>query len=124
METHRCIAYNKKNKKCRSKISHDKFFCCEDHYPLNKELFNVGCFMCSEKVNHSDELYFFKCKHAFHKECYDEWCKYSNYDSNICMICRNEVLKKNIKKIKIRDHGVFNKNEYKKLEDILKVVSI
>ena len=124
MEYHRCIAYTKNNKKCRCKIPNNQFFCCEDHYPFNKELFSEGCFMCNEKIKHADELYYFHCKHAFHKECYDEWSKFSNYQENICMLCRNEVLKKPLKKIKIRPHGVFNKNEYKKLEDILKVISI
>jgi len=80
--------------------------------------------MCGEKIKHSKELYYFRCKHSFHKECYDEWSKFSTYIENICMLCRGEVLKKPQKKITIRNHGVFNKNEYKKLEDILKVINI
>ena len=124
MEVNSCIAYTNKNKKCRCKIPSNQLFCSEEHYPINKELVNEGCFMCCEKINSTKELYYFRCKHAFHKECYDEWSKVSTYNENICMLCRGEVLKKPIKKIKIRDHGVFNKNEYKKLEDILKVISI
>ena len=38
------------------------------------------------------------------------------------MICRNEVLKKPIKLLKIRNHGVLNNNEYKKINNILKII--
>lgn len=117
----RCIAYHK-NKKCRKKINENDFFCCKEHYPLNKEIIDEGCFICSEKIKNNKELYYFRCNHAFHRECYDEWCKYSNYNTTICMICRNEVLKKPIKLLKIRNHGVLNTNEYKKINNILKII--
>jgi hypothetical protein len=86
----RCIAININNKKCRAKT--DKLFCCEDHKPINKELINNGCFMCMEKINKTNEIIFFKCKHAFHKICYMEWLKYSSYETPICIICRKEVM--------------------------------
>jgi hypothetical protein len=46
--------------------------------------------MCCDKIIKSNDIIYFKCNHAFHKECYAEWLKYSTYDSNICVICRNE----------------------------------
>lgn len=124
MDTHRCKAYNKNQKRCRSKISKDKYFCCEKHYPLNKELIENGCFMCSEKISGPADIYYFRCHHAFHKSCYDEWTKFSNYDNMICLICREDVYVKQFQKIKIRPHGVVNKNEYKKMDVILKILSI
>ena len=94
----RCIAYNKNNNKCRAKTKNNLLFCCNDHKPLNNDLINDGCFICSEKINNSNDIIYFKCKHAFHKPCYIEWLSYSTYEKSICMICRNEVLNDNIKK--------------------------
>lgn len=117
-KVNRCIAYNKNNKKCRAKIMNNDFFCCEAHKPLNYELIE-GCFICNEKIESINEIYYFKCKHIIHKVCYDEWLNnHSNYDKSICMICRNEVLKKPEKKKKFRENGVLNKEEYKKMHHI------
>ena len=55
MEVNRCIAYTNKNKKCRCKIPSNQLFCSEEHYPINKELVNEGCFMCCEKINSTKE---------------------------------------------------------------------
>lgn len=118
----RCIAFNKHNKRCRAKLINNNFFCCESHKPLNYDLIENGCFICTEKITSSNEIYYFKCKHIIHKKCYDEWLKYSNYSTNICMLCRGEVFKKPQKKINTRDLGVLNKNDYKKLSNIIDII--
>lgn len=94
----RCSAINKNNKKCRAIIKDKKLFCCESHEPINKEIIN-GCFLCMEKIENANEIFFFKCKHAFHKPCYKEWLSYSTYEEPICIICRNVVFNKKIKNI-------------------------
>lgn len=119
----RCIAYNKNNKKCRAKLMNNNFFCCEAHYPINKELLEEGCFICMEKITSVEQMYYFKCKHIMHKDCYDEWLKYSNYDHSICMLCRGQVLQNPPKKTKRRALGVINKNDYKKLENIINIIN-
>ena len=123
MNMDRCIAFNSHNKRCRAKLFDNKFFCCESHKPLNNNLIEDGCFICMEKITSVKELYYFKCKHIVHKTCYDEWLKYSNYPSSICMLCRGEVFKKPKKKIKTRDLGILNKNYYKKMSNIIEVIN-
>ena len=98
--TNRCIAFNKYNKRCRAKTKNNEIFCCESHYPINKELIGNGCFMCYDKVRHSGELFYFSCKHAFHKKCYLEWLEFSTYDKPICLICRENVFEHNLKQQK------------------------
>ena len=100
----RCIAINKNNKKCRAKTKHNDLFCCTSHYPINKELITDGCFICNEKINNSNEILYFTCKHAFHRPCYNEWLEYSTYNNPICLLCRKDIIiKKNnsIKKVKL-----------------------
>ena len=122
-KVNRCIAYNKNNKKCRAKIKNNEFFCCEAHKPLNYELIEK-CFICSEKIKSINDIYYFKCKHIIHKECYNEWLNnHSNYNESICMICRNEVFKKPQKKIKVRENGVLNKVEYQKMNHIFNTLN-
>lgn len=104
----RCIAYNKNNNKCRAKTKNNMLFCCKNHEPLNNDLIENGCFICSEKIENSNEIIYFKCKHAFHKQCYIEWLSFSTYERSICMICRNEVLDTNLKEK--------NKKIYKKID--------
>lgn len=123
MNISRCIAYNKNNKKCRAKLMNEQYFCCESHYPINREIIETGCFICTEKIKDVNELHYFRCKHAFHKECYDEWLAFSTYSHAICMICRNEVLKEPLGKSKNRELGVINKNDYIKLENIINIIS-
>jgi hypothetical protein len=107
----RCIAYNKNNNKCRAKTKNNMLFCCKDHEPLNNDLIENGCFICCEKINNSNEIIYFKCKHAFHKPCYIEWLSsYSTYEKSICIICRNEVLDNNLKEK--------NKKKYVKIDII------
>jgi hypothetical protein len=120
----RCIAYNKNNKKCRAKLTDNNLFCCESHKPLNYELIIDGCFICSEKVTNINDLYYFKCKHIMHKQCYNEWLEYSSYSTPICMLCRGEVFKEQKKKINIRKNGVINKNDYNKLKKIINILGI
>ena len=92
LKINRCIGYTKNNKKCRAKIlNSDSFFCCTDHEPKNKEILTSSCFMCSENIEKSSDLVFFKCKHAFHKQCYEEWILFSTYEDLICIICRTPV---------------------------------
>lgn len=120
----RCIAFNKNNKRCRAKLLNGQLFCCESHKPINDNLIEDGCFICCEKITSVKDLYYFKCKHIMHKKCFDEWQKFSNYETPICMICRGDVLKKPEKKVKRRELGVINKNDYKKLENIINIISI
>lgn len=101
----RCIAINKNNKKCRAKTNNNSFFCCPSHEPINKDLLEEECFLCTEKVVESYDIIYFKCKHIFHKSCYNEWLRYSTYEESICLICRNIIstnnMTVNIKKKKI-----------------------
>ena len=112
----RCIAFNKNHKRCRAKCG-DNLFCCSEHEPLNKDLISNGCFVCSEKINKTSDLIFFKCKHCFHKKCFMDFLKYSTYKNPVCLICRNEVFENNnikSKKIKIKD--------YSDIKDIHKII--
>ena len=102
----RCIAYNINNNKCRLKIHDNQLFCCESHYPINKDIIEQGCFICYQKEFKSNELIYLKCKHAFHKECYQEWLEHSTYETPVCILCLRIVFthlkeKKQFKKINI-----------------------
>lgn len=123
MESERCIAFNKNNKRCRAKLKEGKLFCCEAHYPKNREIFEMGCFICCEDIKKSSDVYYFKCNHCIHKKCFDEWLNHSNYSSPICMLCRNEVFKIQEKVYKVRNIGVLNKNDYKKMENIINLIT-
>ena len=89
----RCMAYTCNNTKCRAKLKEGQLFCCQNHEPINREIIEEGCLICMEKKLYPNDIIYFKCKHAFHKECYIDWLQYSTYDTKICMICRNIVLK-------------------------------
>ena len=108
----RCIAYNKNNNKCRAKIKNNNLVCCDAHLPINKEIITEGCFICFEKIINTNDLVYLRCRHAFHKDCYNEWLHYSTYDTAVCILCLNEVftLKNN------------EKNEEKKNEKIMKKI--
>jgi hypothetical protein len=106
----RCIAINKNNKKCRTKVKDGQFFCCDNHYPINKEIITNNCFICSEKITKSNDILYLKCKHAFHKPCFVEWLEYSTYDNPICLICRNVIFK--------------NPNEHRKNIIMTKIINI
>lgn len=47
--------------------------------------------MCMENIKSSYDIVYFRCKHAFHKDCYFEWLNVSTYENPICMVCRNEI---------------------------------
>ena len=104
----RCIAYNKNNKKCRAKIKNDQLVCCNAHFPINKEIITEGCFICFEKMINTTDLIYLRCHHAFHKDCYTEWLKYSTYDTPVCILCLNEAFS--------------SKNDEKKNEKILEKI--
>ena len=114
----RCIAFNKNDKRCRAKCG-NKLFCCDEHEPINKDLLTKGCFVCSEKIILTNELIYFRCKHCFHKSCFTDFLKYSTYNNPICLICRNEVFKKEIKEKKNK-----NKNSEKDYSEIKKIHNI
>jgi hypothetical protein len=109
----RCIAITNNNKKCRAKVNNFKnncrFFCCESHLPINKEIIENGCFMCMEKIEELSDMIYFKCKHLFHKPCYLEWLRYSTYENPICLICRTDVLIN-------RDNNINFKKKYKNFD--------
>jgi hypothetical protein len=106
----RCPAFTKNGKKCRSKtLSINNLFCCKDHIPFNKEIIENGCFMCMDIIKDAKDLIYFKCKHAFHRECYTEWLKYSTYEEPICIICRNIIFKS-------IDQNIYTKNNIKNLQ--------
>jgi hypothetical protein len=97
----RCIGYTKTGKKCRAPLKGDrKYFCCESHKPYNKEIVEEeGCCICSENDFKKGELRMYRCGHAVHKECYQEWLKFSTYKEPVCMVCREPIEKKLEKKI-------------------------
>jgi len=88
----RCLGYTIKNKKCRKRINYGILFCCDEHKPINKEIIDEGCNLCMDMIFDTHDLYNFRCRHAFHKTCYDEWCNFSTYANKICIICRKDVL--------------------------------
>jgi hypothetical protein len=92
----RCIGYQKNNKKCRNRVHGDELFCCESHRPFNYDFIEDGCYICMEKNIDTKDMYLFKCRHIFHKQCYDDWLKVSTYNEPICIICKNAIFKKNI----------------------------
>ncbi len=97
----RCIGYTKTGKKCRAPLKGDKrYFCCDNHKPYNKEIIEEdGCCICSENDFKRGELKMYRCGHAVHKECYQEWLKFSTYKEAVCMVCREPIDKKMEKKV-------------------------
>jgi hypothetical protein len=120
----RCSGYTKNNNKCRAKTKDNKLFCCNNHEPLNKELIDNCCFMCMEKVNKSNDIIFFQCKHAFHKSCYSEWLTFSKYEDKICIICRKNVLPNEITKSKKNQRNtLINTTKISNISNILNIHS-
>ena len=118
MVMNRCIAINKNNKRCRAKCG-TKLFCCKEHEPLNNEIINIGCYVCSEEIKSSNDLLYFKCKHCFHKECFLEFMKYSTYPNHVCLICRAEVFNENNKK-KVKKNIV--SKDYSEIKNLHKII--
>jgi hypothetical protein len=114
----RCVAFNINNKKCRAKLTENKLFCCKNHEPINNEIIE-SCFLCMDKIEKTKDILFLRCKHAFHKPCYEEWMKYSTYDNPICIICRNENNNYNIKK---KIFKKINNEDLDKIKNILNIL--
>ncbi len=121
----RCIGYNKNNKKCRAITKDNALFCSPCHEPLNRELIENGCFMCMEHIKLSNDIIYFKCKHAFHKDCYFEWLNVSTYENPICMLCRGEInfLKKN-KDIKKKKYKIISPNLMSNINNINTILKL
>jgi hypothetical protein len=120
----RCIGVTKNNKKCRAKIrdsNNYRFFCCNSHLPINKEIIENGCFLCMEKIKDEKELLFFNCKHLFHQPCYLEWLKYSTYENPICLICRKDIEMNDKNTIK-KTYKKINNNDYFKIINIQNIL--
>lgn len=113
----RCIAFNKNNKRCRAKCGND-LFCCAEHEPINKDLITKGCFVCSDKMEKTEDLIYFRCKHCFHKKCFIDFLKYSTYDKPVCLICRSEVLQNSSNKKKVRK----SEKDYSEIKKIHNVI--
>lgn len=116
----RCIGLTRNGSKCRNKLMNDKeeeLFCCNNHRPYNYDFIESGCFTCMEKIKDPNDMLLFKCNHIFHKNCYNEWLKYSTYELPICIICKKEVIKKQPRKKRKIEYE--NDNNY-----ILKNVNI
>ncbi len=119
----RCIAINKNNNICRAKLTDGNLFCCKNHYPINSDIVEDGCFMCTEKIEKISDIMYLKCRHAFHKSCYEEWLKFSTYQNPICLICRSEVLKNKGEfhfKPKYKEVDLESFSKISKIMDILK----
>lgn len=99
----RCIGYQKNNKKCRNRVHGDELFCCDSHKPYNYEFIEDGCYICMEKIIDIKDMYLFKCRHIFHRDCYEDWLKVSTYNEPICMICKQSIIKKIEKKHKLHN---------------------
>ena len=87
----RCKGYISATKKCRKRINSNDFYCCKEHEPINSDMVEDGCFMCCEKINTTNDILFFKCKHIVHIVCYNKWMDFSTYEIPICMYCRGEI---------------------------------
>jgi len=115
----RCVAFNKNDKRCRAKLDGTLLFCCKSHEPINNDIIEQCC-LCMEKIQKTCDIIFMKCKHAFHRPCYEEWLKFSTYKNPICIICRNEYYKKNISKNRyIKKTGEADVNYIKNIMKIL-----
>ena len=89
----RCISYNKKGKRCRTRLAADKkFFCCDNHIPPNYDMVKESCYICSEKLEIKDMI-ILKCNHIHHINCLAEWFQISseNDETIKCPLCRKEI---------------------------------
>lgn len=92
--SNRCISYNFKGKKCRSRIK-DGWF-CESHIPVNFTN-NFECDVCCEIITDKRDITVFKCFHMCHKQCYDLWNNSladNSSEKNSCPYCREIVIQK------------------------------
>ena len=91
--SNRCISYNFKGKKCRSRIKEGYF--CTSHTPINytKEF---ECDVCCEILTNKEDITVFKCFHMCHKQCYDMWndgLSFYSSEKNSCPFCREIIIK-------------------------------
>jgi len=100
--SNRCISYNFKGKKCRSRIK-DGYF-CKSHTPINYST-TFECDVCCENVTKKEDITVFKCFHMCHKQCYDMWndgLSITSLEKNSCIICRKTVINKKLKLYKLK----------------------
>lgn len=94
MSTDRCISYNKKKKRCRTRLGkNQKYFCCDKHKPPNYDMIKESCYICSKELKIEDMI-ILKCNHIHHLSCLDEW--YQTTDerdgkSLKCPLCRQVI---------------------------------
>ena len=101
--SNRCISYNFKGKKCRSRIKEGYF--CKSHTPINYTE-DFECDVCCENVTKKEDITVFKCFHMCHKQCYDMWndgLSTHSSEKNSCPFCREIVIIKHTKKYKDSD---------------------
>jgi hypothetical protein len=121
----RCIGFTKNNNKCRAITKDGSLFCSEVHKPLNNEILKDGCFICMEQIKNKNEILYFKCKHIFHKPCYNEWLNdFSTYDKPICMICRSNTFKKEENNIQKKNKKIKKITDISKLNDITNILYV
>ena len=100
----RCISYNKKGKRCRTRLGKDKeYFCCEQHKPPNYEMIKESCYICSKELKIED-MVILRCNHIHHIDCLAEWCQVSSdrYETLKCPLCRQDIFNDINRKEKIR----------------------
>lgn len=101
----RCIAYNKRGKRCRTRLSeNNKYFCCEKHIPPNYETIKESCYICSNELK-IENMIILRCNHIHHIGCLSEWFQMTSESDNTfqCPLCRQDIfidysIKKNKKK--------------------------
>jgi hypothetical protein len=47
----------------------------------------LDCAICIVSIEKDDEVYPLKCKHVYHKDCLDEWCRHKED----CPVCRETI---------------------------------
>ena len=113
----RCKGLGINKKVCRKIIYHDIHFCCDAHKPINYDLVDYPCIICSNLFTYND-IKVLKCNHAFHKECLNDYyesltCSKNNFEESIeltCPLCK-ESLKSINKKIHKRKNKIFIDSE-------------
>ena len=88
----RCIGFNKKGKRCKTRINNiNRLICCDEHKPLNDEILE-GCVMCCKEKLLSSEITTLNCGHCFHTQCLNDFLNVSD-DKYSCPYCRKEGIK-------------------------------